>query len=157
MRKFVILTSVLAVMLGALPSWSGEEGEPVVVYPADSDFEDVIDNIKMAVEDRGMLVSGTLHVQDMLVRTGKDLGFEKNVYLHAESVEFCSALMSHRMVSADPRNLVVCPFTIAAYELAEKPGQVYVAYRKQFLAGEATEATNAVVKMLDEIAREAAE
>ena len=157
MRKFVILSSVLAFLLGAGPSWSGGEGEPVVVYAASSDFEDVIDNIKMAVEDRGMLVSGTLHVQDMLTRTGKDLGFDKNVYLHAESVEFCSALMSHRMVSADPRNLVICPFTIAAYELAEKPGQVYIAYRKQLLAGEATEATNAVVKMLDEIAREAAE
>ncbi len=104
-----------------------------------------------------MLVSGTLHVQDMLTRTGKDLGFEENVYLRAESVEFCSALMSHLMVSADPRNLVVCPFTIAAYELAENPGQVYIAYRKQFLAGEAGEATNAVIEMLDEIAREAAE
>ncbi len=157
MRRFVIVSAVLALMLGTGPSWSGEKGEPVVVYPAHSDFEDVIDYIKMAVEARGMLVSGTLHVQDMLTRTGKDLGFEKNVYLHAESVEFCSALMSHRMVSADPRNLVICPFSIAAYELAEKPGQVYIAFRKQLLAGEATEATNAVVKMLDEIAREAAE
>ena len=157
MRKSIILPLALFLTLGTGPSWSGDDGEPVVVYPADSDFEDVIDNIKMAVEDRGMLVSGTLHVQDMLVRTGGDLGFDKNVYLHAESVEFCSALMSHRMVAADPRNLVICPFTIAAYELAAEPGQVYIAYRKQFLAGEADDAQKAVVKMLDEIAREAAE
>ncbi len=157
MRKFVILISVLILMFGALPSWSEEDSEPVVVYAASSDFEDVVDNIKMAVEERGMLVSGTLHVQEMLARTGKDLGFEKNVYLRAESVEFCSALMSHRMVLADPRNLVICPFTIAAYELADKPGQVYVAYRKPFLTGEADEATKAVLTMLDEIAREAAE
>ena len=157
MRKIAILPLLLALMLAATSSWPGGQGEPVVVYAADSDFEDVVENIKMAVTDRGMLVSGTLHVQDMLARTGKDLGFEKNVYLHAESVEFCSALMSHRMVSADPRNLVICPFTIAAYELAEKPGQVYIAYRKQYLAGEAEEATEAVLSMLDEIAREAAE
>ena len=157
MRKSFVGILIVAFMLGAGPSWSGETDDPVVVYSVESDFEDVIDNIKMAVEDRGMLVSGTLHVQDMLARTGKDLGFEKNVYLHAESVEFCSALMSHRMVAADPRNLVICPFTIAAYELAEKPGKVYIAYRKQFLAGEADEATKAVLEMLDEIAREAAE
>jgi len=61
------------------------------------------------------------------------------------------------MVSADPRNLVVCPFTIAAYELAEKPGLTYIAYLKPKLAGEASEATKAVLTMLDEIAREAAE
>ena len=158
MRKSAVLTLLLTFALAAIPSWGEEDDDsPVVVYTADSDFEDVIENIKMAVTDRGMLVSGTLHVQDMLARTGKDLGFEKNVYLHAESVEFCSALMSHRMVAADPRNLVICPFTIAAYELAAKPGQVYIAYRKQFLAGEAHEATAAVLKMLDEIAREAAE
>ncbi len=157
MRKSVIVTLVLTCLLGIRPSWSEEEARPVIVYSTSSDFEEVIENIKMAVEDRGMLVSGTLHVQDMLTRTGKDLGFEKDVYLHAESVEFCSALMSHKMVSADPRNLVICPFTIAAYELAEEPGQVYVAYRKQFLAGEADEATKAILTMLDEIAREAAE
>ena len=157
MHKTFIFTLALTFLLGALASWSEEDDAPVVVYPASSGFEEVIENIKMAVEDRGMLVSGTLHLQDMLRRTGKDLGFAKNVYLQAESVEFCSALMSHRMVSVDPRNLVICPFTIAAYELADEPGQVYVAYRRQLLAGEADEATRAVVTMLDEIAREAAE
>ena len=157
MQKPVTLTLLIAFMLGARPSWSEENAAPVVVYPASSEFEDVIENVKMAITDRGMLVSGTLHVQDMLARTAKDLGFEKNVYLHAESVEFCSALMSHRMVSADPRNLVICPFTIAAYELADNPGQVYIAYRRQFMAGAADEATEAAHKMLDEIAREAAE
>ncbi|MCP5017164.1 MAG: DUF302 domain-containing protein, partial [Ketobacter sp.] len=37
------------------------------------------------------------------------------VFKKAESIEFCSALMSHRMMSADPSNLVLCPFTIAVY------------------------------------------
>ncbi|MDJ0872420.1 MAG: DUF302 domain-containing protein [Gammaproteobacteria bacterium] len=157
MRRFVILTLAIGFALSAASAWSEGQDAPVVVYPADSDFEDVIENIKMAVEDRGMLVSGTLHVQDMLTRTAKDLGFDKNIYLHAESVEFCSAVMSHQMVAADPRNLVICPFTIAAYELAAEPGRVYIAYRKQFLAGDADEATSAVIRMLDEIAREAAE
>ncbi len=157
MRESIILILLLACMLSAQPSWSGEDAVPVVVYPASSEFEDVIENIKMSIVDRGMLVSGTLHVQDMLARTAKDLGFKKNVYLHAESVEFCSALMSHQMIAADPRNLVICPFTIAAYELEEEPGQVYIAYRKQFMAGAADEATEAAHKMLDEIAREAAE
>jgi len=129
----------------------------VVVYPASAGIEEVIEIIKMAVVERGMLVSSTLHVSDMLNRTGKDLGFEQPVFVHAESVEFCSALMSHRTVAADPGNLVICPFTVAAYVLADNPGQVYVAYRRPFLAGDAAESTQAVVEMLDGIAREAAE
>ena len=129
----------------------------MVVYPASAGIEEVIEIIKMAVIERGMLVSSTLHVSDMLNRTGKDLGFEQPVFVHAESVEFCSALMSHRMVAADPGNLVICPFTVAAYVLADNPGQVYVAYRRPFLAGDAAESTQAVVEMLDGIAREAAE
>ena len=156
------MRTLLLVLLGVLctpfqATWADEAPAPVVVYPASSEFEDVIDNIKMAITDRGMLVSGTLHVGDMLNRTGKDLGFETKVYLRAESVEFCSALMSHLMVAADPGNLVVCPFTVAAYVLADNPEQVYVAYRRTSLAGDADKAAKAVQEMLDDIAREAAD
>ena len=92
-----------------------------------------------------------------LQRTGEDLGFPDPVYLKAESVEFCSAMMSQRMVAADPRNLVVCPFTVAVYVMVDEPEQVYVAYRRQQLAGDSGEVVEAVNEMLDGIAREAAE
>ena len=137
----------------------GDSPKPatVVVYPAASSFDEVIDNVKFAIINRGMLVSGTLHVSDMLNRTGKDLGFPTNVYRKAQSIEFCSALMSHRMIAADPRNLVICPFTVAVYETTDEPAKVYVAYHRQVLAGNAEEAARAVNRMLDGIAREAAE
>lgn len=130
---------------------------PVTVYTASSAFEDVMEGVQMAVTDRGLLVSGTLHVSDMLNRTGNDLGYPDAVYARAESVEFCSALMSHRMIAVDPRNLVICPFTVAVYTLKRDPDQVYVAYRKQQLAGDDPKVTTAVNEMLDEIAREASE
>ena len=92
------------------------------------------------------------HVGDMLNRTGPDLGYDK-IFTKAESVEFCSALMSHRMVAADPSNLSICPFTVSAYVLKSQPDQVYVAYRRQYLAGPSDEVTKAVMEMLDSIAR----
>lgn len=150
----------IAWLLGGLFVWfSGAvmADSPVVVYKAASDFDTVRENIELAVTDRGMLVSGTLHVSDMLNRTGADLGFPDNVYLKAESVEFCSAVMSHRMVQADPLNLVICPFTVAVYIKSDEPEQVYVAFRRHYLAGESQEVADAVFNLLDEIAREASE
>lgn len=133
-------------------------GDAVVVYPAAEAFEEVVESIKMAITERGLLVSGTLHVAEMLERTGKDLGYEQPVYARAESVEFCSAAISHRMIAVDARNLVICPFTVAAYSLAVEPDQVYVAYRRPALAGVEAEKTTAVVEeLLDGIARQAAE
>jgi len=154
-RAGFLMFGLLACLGSAV--WGGEGQDPVVVYSTRSGFEEVIENIKLAVTERGLLVSGTLHVSEMLNRTGPDLGFPKAVYAKAESVEFCSAALSQRMIAVDPRNLVVCPFTVAAYVLADQPDRVYVAYRKLQLAGAATEETRAVMSLLDEVARAGAE
>jgi uncharacterized protein (DUF302 family) len=134
-------------MAGGDPSG---KSAPVSVFETEESFEDVIENIKMAIIDRGMLVSGTLHVSDMLNRTGPDLGYSQ-VFLKAESVEFCSALISHKMSQAAPENITICPFTIAVYVTQAEPEQVRVAYRQPLLAGEAREATEAILEMLDGI------
>ena len=147
---FVLVSAPVVTQADNATGWT-------VVYPASSEFEDVIENIKMAVTDRGLLVSGILHVSEMLNRTGPDLGFANEVFLKAESVEFCSALVSHRMVVADPSNLSICPFTVSAYVLTDVPDQVYVAYRRPHLAGSSDEAAQAAADLLDGIARDAAE
>jgi len=152
--KFLLKNSFI---LFALWVTVAQARDPVVTYPASGSFEEVLEAVKTAVTNRGMLVSGTLHVQEMLKRTGKDLGFTEPVYVNAESVEFCSAQMSHRMIAEDPRNLVICPFTIAVYVLVNEPDQVYVGYRRQYLAGESEDALKAVTELVDGIAREAAE
>ncbi|MDJ0807712.1 MAG: DUF302 domain-containing protein [Gammaproteobacteria bacterium] len=129
---------------------------PMVIYQSEESFEDVIENIKMAIEERGMLVSGTLHVSDMLNRTGPDLGYSK-VFEKAESVEFCSASISHQMTQVAAENMSVCPFTISVYVKSAEPDQLYVAYRRQQLAGEAAEVTQAIEEMLDGIVQDSIE
>ncbi|MEJ2691850.1 MAG: hypothetical protein P8166_02055 [Candidatus Thiodiazotropha sp.] len=123
------------------------------IYSSAEPFEDVVENVKMAIIDQGLLVSGTLHVSDMLNRTAPDLGFSE-IFKQAESVEFCSALISHKMAQAAPENIVNCPFTIAVYVRLDEPGRVYLAYRLPQLAGDAKEAGEAILEMLDGIVRE---
>ena len=154
MQTIVVKTGfILLALWGALL----RADDPVVTYPASGSYEEVVEALRTAVTNRGLLVSGTLHVQEMLERTGKDLGFPDPIYLRAESVEFCSAQMSHQMIAVDPRNLVICPFTVAVYVLASEPDQVYVGYRRQHLAGDAEEVLQAVTELVDGIAQEAAE
>lgn len=149
--------TVLALWMGVATALVRANDDPVVVLHTAGEFEDIIESVKDAITARGLLVSGTLHVSDMLKRTGKDLGHEKQIYVKAESVEFCSALMSHLMIGKDPRNLVICPFTVAVYVLAEAPDRVSVAYRKAVIAGGDPEVTEKINAMLEGIATEATE
>ena len=70
----------------------------------------------------------------MLERTGKDLGATNRIYGKAEVLEFCSALMSRRMVEADAQLLAFCPYGIAIYTLPDDPATTYVAYRRMATA-----------------------
>ncbi|MCU7906047.1 MAG: hypothetical protein KZQ76_09410 [Candidatus Thiodiazotropha sp. (ex Epidulcina cf. delphinae)] len=123
---------------------------PVRVFTSEEPFEDVLENIEMAIIERGLLVSGTLHVSDMLNRTGPDLGFTQ-VFSKARSVEFCSALMSHKMSQAAAENIAICPFTIAVYVKLAEPDKVYAAYRPPQLVGDGGGAASAIVDMLEGI------
>ena len=147
---WVLFTGMDNVLAGGEPV---EAGQPIRIYTSEEPFEDVVENVRMAVVERGMLVSGTLHVSDMLNRTAPDLGFSE-VFVQAEAVEFCSALISHKMAQAAPQNIVSCPFTIAVYVRADAPGQVHVAYRLPLLAGDAEEVAAAIVEMLDGIVKD---
>jgi uncharacterized protein (DUF302 family) len=108
----------------------------VVVESTREDYETVKLNLEAAIVERGFSISNTLHISDMLDRTGKDLGYPKPVYMKAESMAFCSALWSHRLVRDNPANIIICPFTIVLYNTIAEPDKVYVAFRKPTLAGQ---------------------
>ncbi len=153
--RVTMLAAGVALLALADPLPGAAQASPVVVYESPYDYETTRENLELALLDQGLSVSGTLHVSDMLARTGKDLGFPEQVYVKAESLEFCSALMSQRMTALDPANLVICPFTIALYVRADEPKQVYVAFRRQFMLDPDGEVARAVFDLLDTIVREA--
>ena len=153
-----ILTAIAMVLSAASAFAGGDAPDPregIRIYKAHDDYDWVKQSLEIAITGRGLLISGTLHISDMLARTGKDLGFGEPIYVKAESIEFCSAEMSHRMAMVHPANLSVCPFTIALYIPADDPQQVYVAFRVPSLRGDASVIESAIFGLLDGIAHEA--
>ncbi len=134
-----------------------DEVKSIVITKAGSSFEDINESVRMAITDGGMIVSGTLHISDMLNRTGKDIGFDKNIFKKAEAVEFCSALISHKMAAVHPANVSMCPFTIAIYELNDEPGVVYLSYRRVKLLGNGKKVEEDIIALLQGIVDESVE
>lgn len=158
MLRSILLALILALAaFSCLADTQPTSPAPVQVYMTDDDYEDVKENLAIAITDRGMLISGTLHISDMLKRTAMDLGYKKQVYLKAESLEFCSAKVSHEMVLLDSSNLTICPFTVALYVLKEQPERVYVAFRRPSLAGHAGTMEASIFAMLEGIVKDALE
>jgi uncharacterized protein (DUF302 family) len=127
------------------------------VYESSGDFDTVMAAAKLAIQERGMFVNNIMHLSAMLERTGKDLGFNRKIYAKAESIEFCSAVLSRKMMEEDPGQIVNCPFTIAVYTLPGKPGKTYVAHRvipAEVVAN--SPAMAEIAKMLKEVAQSAA-
>jgi uncharacterized protein (DUF302 family) len=134
-----------------------EEPKSVIVTKAGASFEDINESVRMAIADGGMIVSGTLHISDMLNRTGKDIGFDKNIFKKSEAVEFCSALISHKMAAVHPSNVSMCPFTVAIYELNDEPGVVYLSYRRVNLLGDGKKVEEDILTLLQGIVDESVE
>ncbi len=126
------------------------------VYESESSFSDVMDGLKLAIQQRGMFINNVMHMNDMLERTGNDLGLGGPLFGQADSVEFCSAVLSRKMISEDPRRIVNCPFIIAVYTLPDESETTYVAHRKISAAEtEQSPAMREVAAMFEQIAGDA--
>jgi uncharacterized protein (DUF302 family) len=127
------------------------------LYTVEGKFEDVRMDIEMAITDRGMVINNVSHIGDMLARTGKDLGADKQIFQKAEALEFCSSTVSRTMMETDPHNIVFCPYIIAIYTLPAENNKVYVAFRRPLPVGSAVsrQSLEAVEQLLDDIIADA--
>jgi len=122
-----IRTALLTLAL--LPPMALAEGG-YAVHESEAAFDDVMDGLKLAIQERGMYINNVMHMGEMLERTGKDLGKDEKIYERAESVEFCSAVLSREMTGEDPARIVNCPFIISVYTLPAEPDRTFVVYRE---------------------------
>ena len=103
-----------------------------------------------------MYINNVMHMGEMLERTGKDLGAEKQIYTKAESIEFCSALFSRRMTEENPARIVNCPYIISVYTLPEEPDATYIVHRRLNI-GDDSPVMQEVEAMLESLGRAAKE
>jgi uncharacterized protein (DUF302 family) len=158
--KLRLFPIFLLACLTVFPPLTGNADEaPVKTVRVSGDFEDIRDGVRQAIEGKGINIAHTLPAGEMLNRTGKDFGIEQNVFLQAETVEFCSARISHRLAQASHENILLCPFTISIYVLSDDPEHVYLSWRRPFSLGdtESQAAVQEMVALIEAIIREASE
>jgi len=143
-------------ILLVLVSGQATAESPFAVYKSESSHEDVMEALKGAIAERGMYINNVMHMSEMLDRTGKDLGMNQKIYRHAESVEFCSAILSRKMTRENPARIVNCPFIISVYTLPDEPGTTYIVHRKVWM-GDSEGAMKEVAAMLKSLGEAAAE
>ena len=82
---------ILLWMAGHACVAAGADFGGITTYAVKGGFEDIRDRVVMAIENRGLVLNYTAHVGAMLERTGKDIGRGRQIYTHADVLEFCSA------------------------------------------------------------------
>ena len=132
---------------------------PVVTYSKKgAKFDDVRDELRLAIEGKGLVIDYESFVNRMLERTGKDVGSARKLYAGAEAFVFCSAALSRKTMEADPANVSLCPYSIMVYATARDPGTVHVSYQRPWRP-DGSAASKAALKeveaLLGGIAREA--
>ena len=147
---------ILWLLLGSLVSASqaqSERDEYMRLFSIEGNYEDVREDLELAITDRGMIINNVSHIGKMLARTGKAVGASKQIFIEAEALEFCSSVISRKMMEADPHNIVFCPYIISLYTLPGEKNRVYVAYRRPLPVGSpaSKQALQRVEKLLQSI------
>ena len=137
------LAAVLALGLSTNPA----AAEEATTYPFDGSFEDATFAVEAAIVGKGLVIDYRSHVGEMLNRTAADVGSEVKLFDNADVFLFCSAVVSRKVMEADPMNIAHCPYGVF---VTDREGQVSVGYR-QMPEGPMQE----VQTLLDDIAREA--
>lgn len=155
----MLRTVVFTATLSALCTFAlAADPAPVVTYSKKAKFEDVRDDLKTAIESKGLVIDYQSHINTMLERTGKDVGSSRKLYVDAQSFIFCSAALSRKTMEADPANVAMCPYAITVYTTLQQPDRTHVAYRRPW-RGDGSAASKSALKevdvLLDGIARTA--
>lgn len=126
--KNMLLFILMAVGI-AVPVVSSAS-ESIFTIEVDADFADVRIDIENAIANRGFVVDFQSNIGGMLDRTAADVGSTASVFKHAETWQFCSSILSRKMVEVNPVNIAFCPYIVFAYVTVDEPDAVTIGYRR---------------------------
>jgi len=124
--KIVLLAFCLS--LFSFASGAAAKGDRVKIVQGS--YEEVFQNLQDAVIDAGLVIDYVGHVDRMLDRTATAVDNGTSPYLHARYLQFCSAPLTHKAVSADVNNFAICPLVVFAFETKASPGNVSMGFRE---------------------------
>lgn len=134
LRSLAIAKLLALVLVAVCGSTASAQPVNKVHFSVKAPFEDVFQDLKDAIINRGLTIDYVGHVDKMLERTSEAAGSVtdegvKSPYLNAKYVQFCSAKLTHETVSANPYNLAICPYVVFIFEARAQPGVTVVGYR----------------------------
>jgi hypothetical protein len=141
---------------------SAETTQGYKSYVTEGKFDDVLFDLNNAIVERGLVIDYIGHLQTMLERTSETVGSvtakgSKTPYIQAKFLQFCSAGLTHEVISANPLNIAICPYVVFIFELKTDPGKIHVGFRRP-IAGPSKLTRKAVAKveaLIEEIVEEA--
>ena len=154
-KKLTWQIVVLLVAMGCRSVASLAAEYDIVTVKVEGDFHDVAADVRSAITGKGLNIANVLHASEMLHRTGPAFGYRNNTYLNAETYEFCSASISHKLARQNPDNIVLCPFTISVYVVRDEPDHVRLSYRIPGGKPGSEEIVNEVVDLVKSIVDDA--
>lgn len=138
----------------------GAVAEDVPTYRSTAPFDEVRQNLADAIVNRGYVIDYEAHIGKMLARTAADVGASKTLFAkgRANSMQFCSAVLSRNTMQADVMNIAYCPYVLFVFQGRLDDPTVTIGFRRLPVRGsaESKAALATVNKLLDDIAREAA-
>ncbi|MEQ8666751.1 MAG: DUF302 domain-containing protein [Rhodospirillales bacterium] len=123
----ILLTAAVAFLALAVAG-DADAGE-AVLYPYEGAFEDATFETREAILGQGLTIDYVSHVGEMLARTKEDVGGTTDIFANAEIYVFCSAVVSRRVMEADPMNVAHCPYNMFVIQMPGDDGAVYVGHR----------------------------
>lgn len=141
MKQLIAAMGLGVLMAGAATA------QDVTAYDYEGSFDDASFALENAIIGQGLVVDHVSHVGEMLARTREDVGSDVKLFEDAVVMQFCSAILSRKVMEADPLNIAHCPYGIF---VTDRGGKVQIGYRN-FPEGEMQE----VQSFLDEIVQEA--
>jgi uncharacterized protein (DUF302 family) len=128
-KKKSTLLSLMALLCLCLSSGKLAAQDNIVTTRVEGSFEEVAASVREAIIGKGINIANVLPASEMLQRTGPAFGYKDDPYIAAQTFEFCSASISHKLARQHPDNIVLCPFTISVYVVNAEPEYVRLSYR----------------------------
>ena len=115
---------IAAMGLGVLTAGAAM-AQDVTAYDYEGSFDDASFALENAIIGQGLVVDHVSHVGEMLARTREDVGSDVKLFEDAVVMQFCSAILSRKVMEADPMNIAHCPYSIFVTDI---DGAVSVGY-----------------------------
>ena len=155
-KHLAVVLALAALLVGSAAFAADDMGYRV--YTTDGKFEDVRDDLKNAIINKGFVIDHVGRFNDMLERTAEATGGVMSPYKNAEYLQFCPVKLTHDAVNATPLAIANCPISIFVFEARADAGTVQLGYRlPPATPSPALRDINAKLEaLLDSLAKEAA-